>query len=301
MSKAAGREIGLKFQGFSARAAACALAITGVIAPQALAQPAVAPSTAPAPAAAPRGHPAADATIAVTCTVAAQAALSACEIATPGLTAAEQARVLDRASKSTTDPALAVGTRRAFGIVEGLKDFSAPGAVAPRLALVREDALVGVAECVWNNLGLHGQEVAAGTLRMGASMQVTRQNLQAEPTWAPAIAKCDPGHAGHATLADTIIPAYAMKAAARDQLARNGVPESALRQAWAATPALRDALEVRTIAVLRNATDTTALDWTPYLTRLHMLTDDPRARYAQLYFRAEVIQNVLIYQEASPW
>jgi hypothetical protein len=281
----------LKVQGFGARAGACGLAIAALFASAAVAQPTSAPA---------RGKAGPDTTIAVTCTVAAQAALTACEVLTPGLTPAEQARVLDRASKSTTDPALPVGTRRAFGIVEGLKVFPA-GAVEPHLALVREDALAGVGDCMWSNIGLHGQQTAAATLRMGASMQVTRENLQAEPTWAAALAKCDPGHAAHATLADTIIPAWVMRIAARDHLALNGVSETSMRAAMATLPEVRAKLELRTIAVLRNATDAAPVDWTPYLAKLHMLTGDPRARYAQLYFQAEAIHNVLIYQEIDPW
>ena len=43
------------------------------------------------------------------------------------------------------------------------------------------------------------------------------------------------------------------------------------------------------------------VDWTPYLTKLHMLTGDPRARYAQLYFQAEAIENVLVYEQLRAW
>lgn len=286
----ASRESALKVQAL--RAAVSALAL--VLGSAAAAQPA---PTAPAATA----RPAPGATIPVTCTVAAQAALSACEIAGANLTPEETARVLDRASKSTTDPSLPVGTRRVFGIVEGLKDFSAPGAIAPRVALVREDALIGVGECMWTNIGPRGQQVAAGTLRIGASMQATRQNLQAEPTWGPALAKCDPNHAAHASLADTVIPAWVMRIAARDHLALNGVSEASMRSAMAALPDIRSKLEVRTIAALRNSADAPNIDWTPYLTKLRMLNGDPRARYAQLYFSAEAVHNVLIYQEIDPW
>jgi hypothetical protein len=249
---------------------------------------------------APAGHPGPTATIAVKCTVAAGATLTACEVSEPErLTEADRVRVLDRASKSTTDPALAVGVRRTFGIVEGLKDFAA--AAPPRLALVREDALVGVGQCMWDNIGARGQQVVGGSLRIGASVQVTLQSLQAEPTYAPALAKCDPDHTAHPSLADTIIPAWAMREAAREHLARNQLAETSLRAAMAALPATRAAIELRTMAALRNSTEAANVDWAPYLARLHMLLGDPRARYAQLYFQAEAIHNVLIYQQLDAW
>ncbi|MBX7248955.1 MAG: hypothetical protein K1X35_07940 [Caulobacteraceae bacterium] len=248
----------------------------------------------------PTATPAPSATIAVRCTVGAGATLTDCEIVNPApLSPADRARVLERAARTGADPALRAGEQRVFGIAEALRDF---GAVAPpRLARLREDALIGVGQCVWENIGLHGQQVVAATLRIGASMQVTRQNMQSEPTYAAALAKCDPDHAAHASVADTIIPAWAMRVAARDHLALNQISETSMRQAMAALPATRAALETRTIAVLRNATDAAPVDWTPYLTRLHMLSGDPRARYAQLYFQAEAIHNVLIYQQIDAW
>ncbi len=260
------------------------------------------PAAAPATAVALGARPTAEDTIAVQCTVAAAAALTDCTILAPErLSPAEQARVLARAAASTSDPGLRVGDRRTFGIVEGLRDFTSPPGIAPRLALVREDALVGVGACMWKEIGTHGQAVVTGSMRMGASMQGARQAMQAEPTWAAAIAKCDPRYAQHQALADMIIPAAALKAASRDHLARNGILEASMRSAMAALPVVRTALEVRTIAVLRQAAEPPTIDWTPYLAKLHMLTGDPRARYAQLYFQAEAIENVLVYQQLRAW
>lgn len=261
--------------------------------------------TSPAPARPPvalGARPAAEDTIAVQCTVAAAAALADCAIVAPErLTPAEQARVLARAAASTSDPGLRVGERRTFGIVEGTRDFASPPGIAPRLALVREDALVGVGACMWKEIGTRGQTVVTGSMRVGASMQGARQAMQAEPTWAAAIAKCDPDYARHQALADMIIPAAAMKAAARDHLARNGILEASMRSAMAGLPVVRTALELRTIAVLRQTAEPPTVDWTPYLAKLNMLTGDPRARYAQLYFQAEAIENVLIYQQLRAW
>ena len=259
-------------------------------------------TTPPPPTPALGARPTAEDTIAVQCTVAAAAGLSDCAIVAPErLTPTEQARVLARAAASTSDPGLQVGERRTFGIVEGLRDFNNPPGIAPRLALVREDPLVGVGACVWREIGGRGQTVVTGTMRTGASMQGARTAMQAEPTWAAAIAKCDPGYARHQALSDMIIPAAALKAASRDHLARNGLLEASMRSAMAGLPEVRTALELRTIAVLRQTAEPPTVDWTPYLAKLHMLTGDPRARYAQLYFQAEAIENVLIYQQLRAW
>lgn len=279
---------------FTMRCGLAATAFAATVAGAAMAQ------TVPAPTLGAR--PTAEDTIAIQCTVAAAAALGDCAILAPDrLAPAEQVRVLARAVASTADPDLRVGERRTFGIVEGLRDFTSPPGIAPRLALVREDALVGVGACMWKEIGTRGQTVVTGSMRVGASMQGARQAMQAEPTWAAAIAKCDPDYARHQALADMIIPAAAMKAASRDHLARNGILESSMRSAMAGLPAVRTALELRTIAVLRQSAEPPAVDWTPYLTRLRMLSGDPRARYAQLYFQAEAIENVLIYQQLRAW
>lgn len=280
----------------NARRGLVALALAASVAAAASAQTPVA--TTPALGARPTPQD----TIAVQCTVAAAAALTDCAIAAPErLNPAEQARVLARAAASTSDPGLRVGERRTFGIVEATRDFTSPPAIAPRLALVREDALVGVGACMWKEIGTHGQAVVTGSMRTGASMQGARQAMQAEPTWAAALAKCDPAYAQHQALADLVIPAAAMKAASRDHLARNGVMEASMRSAMAALPVVRAALELRTIAVLRQTAEPPTVDWTPYLAKLNMLTGDPRARYAQLYFQAEAIENVLIYQQLRAW
>ncbi len=287
----------------NARGALAVIALAACATTVAMAQsaPATAPAASPAPIAL-GARPTAEDTIAVQCTVAAAAVLTDCAILAPErLNPVERARVLARAAASTSDPALRVGERRTFGIVEGTRDFTATPGIAPRLALVREDAMVGVGACMWKEIGTHGQTVVTGSMRVGASMQGARQAMQAEPTWAAAIAKCDPAYAQHQALADMIIPAAALKAASRDHLAKNGILEASMRSAMAALPVVRTALEIRTIAVLRQAAEPPNVDWTPYLTRLRMLTGDPRARYAQLYFQAEAIENVLVYQQLKAW
>jgi hypothetical protein len=241
-------------------------------------------------------------TVEVSCTVGPQASLMDCSLVHPErLTEAERARVLQRAASATTDPSLRPGEQRVFGIPEATRDFTHPPATAPHVALVREDSLVGVGQCVWEAIGALGQSDVAASLKIGASMQVTRQTIEAQPQYAAILARCDPNHASHVDAADMVIPAYAMKASSRDQLARNQIPESSLRAALGQSPELQRVLELRTIAVLRNATEPTPLDWGPYLARLHLITGDPRIRYAELFFQAEAIENVLIYQQLKAW